>query len=72
MARKTLDRQFLHYGIRQEDMQTIEELCQQHDLDFEWVKENILKAYHEKKVDKFELNDSDTEKVINAAINQLK
>lgn len=72
MARKSLDRQFLHYGIRQEDMQTIEELCSTHALDFEWVKENILKVYHEKKVDKFELSDSDTEKVINAAINQLK
>lgn len=70
--RKTLDRQFLHYGIRQEDMQTIEELSAKHGLDFEWVKENILKAYHEKKVDKFEINDSDTERVINAAINQLK
>lgn len=53
-------------------MQTIEELCSTHELDFEWVKENILKVYHEKKVDKFELSDSDTEKVINAAINQLK
>lgn len=72
MARKSLDRQFLHYGIRQEDMQTIEELCTTHELDFEWIKENILKAYHEKKVEKLELSDIDTERVINAAINQLK
>lgn len=53
-------------------MQTIEELSTKHGLDFEWVKENILKAYHEKKVDKFEINDTDTERVIKAAINQLK
>lgn len=72
MARKSLDRQFLHYGIRQEDMQTIEELCTTHELDFEWIKENILKAYHEKKVEKLELSDIDTGRVINAAINQLK
>lgn len=70
--RKTLDRQFLHFGIRQEDMQTIEELSTRHGLDYEWLKENILKTYHEKKVDKFEINDSDIERVINVAINQLK
>ncbi|MCF0158615.1 MAG: hypothetical protein HUJ83_08910 [Veillonella sp.] len=68
---KGLDRTFLHYGIRTEDLNLIQELCIQHDLDAEWVKEEILKAYHEKKVDAIEISDSDTEKVVNSAIQKL-
>lgn len=40
MAKKGLDNSFLHYGIRREDMSLIESLCTQHQLDFDWVKEN--------------------------------
>ena len=68
---KGLDRTFLHYGIRTEDLNLIQELCIQHDLDAEWVKEEILKAYHEKKVDAIEISDSATEKVVNSAIQKL-
>ena len=71
MANKSLDRTFLHYGIRQDDMSDIEELCKKHDLDFEWVKETILKAYHEKRVDKIEMSPSDTENVIKKAIESI-
>ncbi len=40
MAKKGLDNSFLHYGIRWEDMSLIESLFTQHQLDFDWMKEN--------------------------------
>ena len=43
MAKKGLDTTFLHYGIRKEDMSLIETLCIEHKLEFEWVKEDLLK-----------------------------
>ena len=57
---KGLDRNFLHYGIRTEDLELIQTLCEKHDLDADWVKEEILKAYPEKKVDAIEMGDFDT------------
>ena len=51
---KGLDNKFLHYGIRKEDMSLIEALCERHELDFNWVSEEILRKYHAKKVDAIE------------------
>ena len=39
---KGLDRVFLHYGVRQEDMEIIEQLCRDCDIDAEWLKEYVL------------------------------
>lgn len=50
MAKKGLDTTFVHYGIRKEDMDLIEVLCTEHKLDFDWVKEDLLKEFHEKKI----------------------
>lgn len=36
--KKGLDRCFLEYGIRQEDMQIVERVCQQDGVDAEWLK----------------------------------
>ena len=47
--KKGLDRCFLHYGIKQEDMNIIEQACVDNDIDAEWVKENILKPYQDEK-----------------------
>lgn len=49
MKKKGLDKMFLQYGIRLDDMQIIEQTCRDCDIDAEWMKENILKAYHDKK-----------------------
>ena len=43
MAKKGLDTTFVHYGIRKEDMDLISVLCTEHQLEFEWVKEELLK-----------------------------
>lgn len=69
---KGLDQKFLHYGIRKEDLDLIESLCEKHHLDFEWVSEEILRKYHAVKVDKIEMLDSDTESIISDAIQQIR
>ena len=46
---KGIDRVFLHYGVRQDDMQLIEQQCFQNDIDAEWLKEYILKPYNEER-----------------------
>ncbi|MCR5851328.1 MAG: hypothetical protein K6G92_11590 [Bacteroidaceae bacterium] len=70
--KKGLERTFLEYGIRQTDLQVIAELCDKHELDADWLKEQILKRYHEAKVDRIEMDDSATEKVIDKALKELK
>lgn len=50
MAKKGLDTTFLHYGIRKEDITLIETLSINHQLDFDWVKEDLLKEFHERKI----------------------
>lgn len=69
---KGLDQKFLHYGIRKEDLELIRALCEKHGLDFEWMSEEILRKFHAVKVDKIEISDNDTEKVINDAIQLIK
>ena len=69
---KGLDGKFLHYGIRKEDLDLIRTLCEKHEIDFDWMSEAILRKYHAAKVDKIEMNDEDTEKIIAEAISQIK
>ena len=69
---KGLDQKFLHYGIRKEDLELIRTLCEKHGLDFEWMSEEILRKFHAVKVDKIEISDNDTEKIINDAIQLIK
>lgn len=69
---KGIDNRFVHYGIRREDLSTIEGICETMDIDFEWLSEEILRAYHAKKVEAIEVSDSDTEDVIRAAINKIR
>ena len=46
---KGIDRVFLHFGVRQDDMALIEQLCRENDIDQEWLKEYILKLYNEER-----------------------
>ena len=69
---KGLDGKFLHYGIRKEDLDLIRTLWEKHEIDFDWMSEEILRKYHAAKVDKIEMNDEDTEKIIAEAISQIK
>lgn len=49
MNNKSIDSVFLHYGIRKEDMALIEQICVDNGIDAEWMKEYILREYHEDK-----------------------
>jgi hypothetical protein len=69
---KGIDNKFVHYGIRREDLAMIEAICDADGIDFDWLSEEILKAYHAKKVDVIEISDSDTEEIIRAAIQKIK
>lgn len=69
---KGLDGKFLHYGIRLEDLELIRTLCEKHDIDFDWMSEEILRKYHAAKVERIEMNDEETEKIIAEAIALVK
>lgn len=69
---KGIDPKFVHYGIRKDDLATIEAICGVEGIDFDWLSEEILKAYHAKKVDTIEISDSDTEEIIRNAILKIR
>jgi hypothetical protein len=71
MAKKSLDTTFLHYGIRKEDLSMIEVLCTQHQIEFDWLKEEILKEFHDRKINNEDLDDKSIEKIIDKAIQQI-
>ena len=69
---KGIDQKFVHYGIRTDDLYMIKAICDAEGIDFEWLSEDILKAYHAKKVDAIEIDDATTEDIIRAAIQKIK
>jgi hypothetical protein len=71
MSKKGLDSLFVHYGIRKDDMATIENLCEQQGIDPEWLKENLLKTYHEKKIRNEELDDKALKKMLEKALQKI-
>lgn len=71
MRNKGLDTLFVNYGIRKEDMSIIENLCEQYDVDSEWVKEYLLKGYHEKKIKNEDLDERPLKKLLERAIQNL-
>lgn len=71
MSNKGLDSLFVHYGIRRDDMATIEALCEKVDIDPEWLKEYLLKAYHDKKIKNEELDEKSLKKMLEKALQKL-
>lgn len=72
MAKKGLDTTFVHYGIRKEDMALISVLCTEHQLEFEWVKEELLKEFHERKIRNQDVDEKSLEKIIEKALSKIK
>ena len=50
----------------------ISTLCEKHQVDFEWLKEKILRKFHAARVDKIEMSDADTQAIIADAIALIK
>lgn len=71
MSKKGLDTLFVHYGIRREDIQVIETLCNEYEVDFDWLQEDILKVYHEKKIRNEELDEKALKKLLEKALQKL-
>ena len=69
--KKGLDRTFVAYGIRSEDLNLIETLCTQHQLDFDWLQEEVLKAYHDARIRDRDLDAKGVEKLIERALTRL-
>lgn len=69
---KGIDQKFVHYGIRKDDLSMIEAICDAEGIDFDWLSEEILKAYHARKVDAIEIDDTSTEEIIRSAIQKIK
>lgn len=68
--KKGLDRSFLHYGIRQEDMELIEQACRNAEIDEEWMKENILKPYNEERNNEA-IDDKKLKSILSKALKKL-
>ncbi len=71
MARKGLDSTFVHYGVRRTDMALIEGLCAAHGLDADWVKEHLLREWHEAKIRNQDLDEKGMERVIEKALQKV-
>ena len=69
--KKGLDRCFLHYGIKQEDMNIIEQTCIDSDIDAEWMKENILKPYQDEKNNQNFVEEKKLTKIIKQALKHI-
>jgi hypothetical protein len=67
---KGIDRCFLHYGIRQEDMNVIEQVCESADIDVEWLKQYVLEPYNEERNNE-SLDDRKLKSIINKALAKL-
>ncbi len=67
---KGIDRCFLHYGIRQEDMNVIEQVCETADIDVEWLKQYVLEPYNEERNNE-SLDDRKLKSIINKALAKL-
>ena len=71
--KKGLDAQFVHYGIRKDDLPLIEAICQQHNIDFDRLKEDILKGYHEDRIQHGDtFGEKLVEKIIEKAVGKIK
>jgi hypothetical protein len=71
MINKGLDSSFIHYGIRKEDMEIIQNLTEEQGLDFEWLQENILKEFHNLKINNEDIDSKKIEKIIEKALNKI-
>lgn len=72
IMKQGIDRTFLHYGIRTQDLSAIINLCEKYGLDSEWIKEDILKAFHEQRINDVDLDDKAVMKIINKALLNIK
>jgi hypothetical protein len=69
---KGLDASFVHYGIRRADLDLLEALAGKHQLDFEWIQEEILKKFHEARAADRDLDEKALCKLLEKALGKLE
>lgn len=69
--KKSVDSTFLHYGVRQEDMALIEQSCRDNDIDSEWMKQSILKPYHEERNNQNIVEDKKLARILKKALKEI-
>lgn len=71
--KKSIDKTFMDYGIRKDDLMIVVTTCEMNGIDSEWLKECVLKPYNtEKSKSEYSLlKEKDAEKILNRAIEQI-
>ncbi len=62
----------MHYGVRKEDMALIEALARKHQLDFDWVREELIREYHDRRIRNEDVEAKGLEKLIEKALSKIK
>lgn len=72
--KKSIDKTFMDYGIRHEDLRIVEGTCGLYGIDSEWMKEYLLRPYNleKSKSELPDLKEKDAERIVNKAIEQIK
>ena len=65
---KGLDAMFMNFGIRNEDIEIIKNICEEAQIDFDWFKDFILKEYHELKMKNEDLDSKSLQKILEKAL----
>lgn len=66
-----LDSNFITYGISGSDLAVIADICRNNGIDPEWLKDFILKPYHQKKTDNPEVEEKNIKKIIEDALKNI-
>lgn len=69
--RKGIDRTFMHYGVRQDDLEIIEQACRDEGIDTDWMREQILKPYNEERNKQSSVEEKIITKLIKRALKNL-
>ena len=74
LMKKGIDKTFMDYGIRKEDLAIVEATCELQGIDPEWLKEYILHPYNleKSKSELPDLKEREAEKIVSKAIEQIK
>ena len=72
--KKGLDRTFLNYGIREDDMMLIESACQSEGIDADWLKDCIIKPFQDERNNQNEANldEKKVARILKKALKEIK
>ncbi|MBR6979821.1 MAG: hypothetical protein IKH88_08305 [Prevotella sp.] len=66
-----MERTFLHYGVRKEDMELISQTCRDCGIDDEWLRENILRPYNDERNKQTVVEQKKLTRIIKKALNNI-